>query len=191
MPALSGRECGLRDLLLRITTLSYRARCARKDKCRFPIAALLLGQGKQNRCHPKGDGRARRAPTRREQQRPRGVESTLLVAWSKWAAGGKRDLLLRAMRALICGSKCHESSGRCLPACSYPKENGVIRKRGETSCLPSCVPAAHSRECAVMNWHTRRAEVMNRASLARRGRGPGQLLLQLCGSSPYQSCQNC
>ena len=101
-----------------------------------------------------------RAPTRREPQRPRGVESTLLVAWSKWAAGGKRDLLLRAQRALICGSKCRKSSGRCLPACSYPKENGVIRKRGETSCLPSCVPAAHSREYAVMIWHTRRAEVV-------------------------------
>ena len=76
MPALSGRECGLRGrtahkrrgnlrfpLLLRITTLSYRARCARKDKCRFPIAARLFGQGKQNRCHPKGAG-ARCAPLR-------------------------------------------------------------------------------------------------------------------------------
>ena len=39
-----------------------------------------------------------------------------------------------------------------------PKGKGVIRKRGETSCLPSCVPAAHSREYAVMIWHTRRAE---------------------------------
>ena len=48
-----------------------------------------------------------------------------------------------------------------------PKRKGMIRKRGETSCLPSCVPAAHSREYAVMIWHTRRAESWPRpASLA-------------------------
>ena len=99
----------------------------------------------------------------------------------------------------------------------------MIRKRGETSCLPSCVPAAHSREYAVMIWHTRRAEVVNRASLARRvvapygevlqaasysrarnarpyeiwtqrlarrGRGPGQLLLPLRGNSPSRALRN-
>ena len=171
MPALSGRECGLRGrlahkrrgnlrfpLLLRITTLSYRARCARKDKCRFPSATRLPGQGKQNGCHPKGAG-ARCAPLRRgNSKRPRGVEPPLLVVFSRWAAETLPLRTLRAQRALICGSKCRKSSGRCLPACSYPKENGVIRKRGETSCLPSCVPAAHSREYAVMIWHTRRAE---------------------------------
>ena len=47
-----------------------------------------------------------------------------------------------------------------------PKGNGVIRKRGETLCLPSCVPAAHSREYAVMIWHTRRAEVVAQASFS-------------------------
>ncbi len=82
-------------------------------------------------------------------------------------ADGRRYLLLRAQRVLICGSKCRKSLGRYLYTCSYPKGNGVIRKRGETSCLPSCVPAAHSREYAVMIWHTRRAESWPRpASLA-------------------------
>ena len=64
-----------------------------------------------------------------------------------------------------------------------PKGKGVIRKRGETSCLPSCVPAAHSREYAVMIWHTRRAEVVNRASLARRVVAPYGEVLQAASYS--------
>ena len=89
-----------------------------------------------------------------------GWQLPFLLLFSSWAAGTLTSRTLRAQRALICGSKCRESSGRCLPACSHPKGNGVIRKRGETLCLPSCVPAAHSREYAVMIWHTRRAEVV-------------------------------
>ena len=89
-----------------------------------------------------------------------GWQLPFLLLFSSWAAGTLPLRTLRAQRALICGSKCRESSGRCLPACSHPKGNGVIRKRGETLCLPSCVPAAHSREYAVMIWHTRRAEVV-------------------------------
>ena len=41
------------------------------------------------------------------------------------------------------------------------KEGVVIRKRQREPWFPSsCVPAAHSRECIGMNWHTRRAEVV-------------------------------
>ena len=42
------------------------------------------------------------------------------------------------------------------------KEGVVIRKRrgNQIGSPSSCVPAAHSRECAGMNWHTRRAEVV-------------------------------
>ena len=35
--------------------LSFRARCARKGKQHFAPAAQLLGQGKQNGCHPRTD----------------------------------------------------------------------------------------------------------------------------------------
>ena len=80
------------------------------------------------------------------------------------AAGRKRDLLLRAQRAL--------------------KEGVVIRKRrGNLGSPSSCVPAAHSREYAVMIWHTRRAEVMNRASLARRVVAPYGEVLQAASYS--------
>ena len=56
--------------------------------------------------------------------------------------------------------------GQTLKRLLPPKGKGVIRKRGETSCLPSCVPAAHSREYAVMIWHMRRAEVVAQASFS-------------------------
>ncbi len=67
-----------------------------------------------------------------------GWQLPFLLLFSSWAAGTLPLRTLRAQRALICGSKCRKSSGRCLPACSHPKGNGVIRKRGETLCLPSC-----------------------------------------------------
>ena len=113
-----------------------------------------------------------------------GWQLPFLLLFSSWAAGTLTSRTLRAQRALICGSKCRESSGRCLPACSHPKGNGVIRKRGETLCLPSCVPAEHSRKYAVMIWHTRRAEVVNRASLARRGVAPYEIPRQFTFSRP-------
>ena len=75
-------------------------------------------------CHPRGSAL------------PRGVESALLVALGKWVAGALVLRTLRAKRALICGSKCRKSSGKCLSACSPPKGKGVIRKRGETLVSP-------------------------------------------------------
>src|SRR5699024_8941651 len=38
--------------------------------------------------------------------------------------------------------------------------------RGNLGSPSSCVPAAHSRECIGMNWHTRRAEVVAQASFS-------------------------
>ena len=59
-----------------------------------------------------------------EQQRHRGVTPALLVVFCKWAAETLPLRTLRAQRALICGSKCRESSGTYLCACSRPKEMG-------------------------------------------------------------------
>ena len=42
---------------LPINPIPFRARCARKSKSRFARAARLLGQGKQNFCHPRGRAR--------------------------------------------------------------------------------------------------------------------------------------
>ena len=44
--------------------LSFRARCARKGKSRFPSAARLSGQGKQNGCHPRNRAPGSSRPTR-------------------------------------------------------------------------------------------------------------------------------
>ena len=72
---------------------SFRARCARKSKSLFPPAARLVGQGKQNRCHPWGRARNARPyeiwtqylARRGRRALRRGVVTALLVAWSKWA----------------------------------------------------------------------------------------------------------
>ena len=138
-----------------------RARCARKVRNAKASAAHFPQETRRGGLHPS----LRRA--RRPRRVISGVAPVLLTLWGSRAAGGKRDLPLRAQRAL--------------------KEGVVIRKRqGEPCGSPSsCVPAAHSRECAGMNWHTRRAEVVNRASLARRGRRAlrdGPALLITCGS---------
>ena len=69
-----------------------------------------------------GGGRAMRAPTKREQQRTRGVEPALLIVFSRWAVGTLVLRTLRAQRALICGSKCRNSLGMHLCACFRPKE---------------------------------------------------------------------
>ena len=98
--------------LLANQPLSLRARCARKSKYSFPIAAHFPYQGKQNGCHPRGAG-AQCAPLRQaERCVPVVGVLPLLVAFRKWAAESLPLRTLRAQRALICGSKCRKSSGR-------------------------------------------------------------------------------
>ena len=100
--------------LLRITTPSFRARCARKGKSRFPPAARLPQRVSRTGATPEMTRRGRRA------LRSEGWSPPLLVSWGKWAAEALALRTLRAQRALICGSKCHNSLGTYLCACSHP-----------------------------------------------------------------------
>ena len=102
--------------------LGRAARAGVSDAFRLPPNCCCDRHGID--CHPRGSAL------------PRGVESALLVALGKWVAGALVLRTLRAKRALICGSKCRKSSGKCLSACSPPKGKGVIRKRGETLVSP-------------------------------------------------------
>ena len=84
-----GQEGGNQGFPLLVNhPLSFRARCARKSKSRFPSATRLPGQGKQNGCHPKGAG-ARCAPLREG-------NSNAPVGWNLpfllFLAGGRRKL---------------------------------------------------------------------------------------------------
>ena len=137
VPAHRRRECGLRgrtagkreettsvSSLLSIPLFPFRARCARKGKCRFPVAARLLMRQAWYGCHPRG------SPL------PRGVESALLVALGKWAVNILALRTLRAKRALICGSKCRKSWTNILAPAHTEKGKGVIRERGETLVSP-------------------------------------------------------
>ena len=89
-----------------------------------------------------------------------GVATAILVAFLQ-LGGGNFDVthLARAARPYL-RQQMPRIFGHLPMRLLPPKGNGVIRKRGETLCLPSCAPAAHSREYAVMIWHTRRAEVV-------------------------------
>ena len=98
--------------------------------------------------------------------RPTGWNPTF--AYPLGRPGGNRKVPLTFTRAArpYLRQQMPQIFGQTLKRLLPPKGKGVIRKRGETSCLPSCVPAAHSREYAVMIWHMRRAEVVAQASFS-------------------------
>ena len=128
--------------LLRITTPSFRARCARKSKSLFPFAARLVGQGKQNGCHPRNGAPSRgpgqlllplrgNSPSRALR---RGVASALLVAFGRWAAETLALRTLRAKRAL--------------------KGKWVIDKREETDLVSSLLPAVRPRRPRIFSYES-------------------------------------
>ena len=116
-PRFTG-ECGLRGrlahkrrgnqngspCLLRITTPSFRARCARRSKSLFCCAARLPQRVSRTGATP--EQQARIARTR---QRPVGWYPSFLLLMADERQGGRSHLPLRAKRALICGSKCRKS----------------------------------------------------------------------------------
>ena len=111
-------ECGLRGrlahkrrgnqngspCLLRITTPSFRARCARRSKSLFCCAARPPQRVSRTGATP--EQQARIARTR---QRPVGWYPSFLLLMADGRQGGRSHLPLRAKRALICGSKCRKS----------------------------------------------------------------------------------
>ena len=116
---------------------SFRARCARKSKSRFPSAARRPQRVSRTGATPEMTRRGRRALRG-------GVATAILVAFQQ-LGGGKFGVvhLARAARPYL-RQQMPRILGGDLCICSYPKGNGVIRKRGETSFLPSCAPAARS-----------------------------------------------
>ena len=90
--------------LLRITTPSFRARCARKSKSLFCCAARPPQRVSRTGATP--EQQARIARTR---QRPVGWYPSFLLLMADGRQGGRSHLPLRAKRALICGSKCRKS----------------------------------------------------------------------------------
>ena len=90
--------------LLRITTPSFRARCARKRKSLFCCAARPPQRVSRTGATP--EQQARIARTR---QRPVGWYPSFLLLMADGRQGGRSHLPLRAKRALICGSKCRKS----------------------------------------------------------------------------------
>ena len=90
--------------LLRITTPSFRARCARRSKSLFCCAARPPQRVSRTGATP--EQQARIARTR---QRPVGWYPSFLLLMADGRQGGRSHLPLRAKRALICGSKCRKS----------------------------------------------------------------------------------
>ena len=200
MPALSGRECGLRGrlahkrrgnlrfpLLLRITTPSYRARCARKDKCRFPTAARLFGQGKQNRCHPKGAG-ARCAPLREGNRNAPVVWNLPFLLLGVSGRQVERGTCFCARSAPLFAAA-NAANLRVETYTSAPAQ----RKRGDSQegrnfVSPLlCACGAQPRICRYDLAYTAR-RVVNRASLARRVVAPYEIPRQFTFSRPTERC---
>ena len=119
-------------LLLRITTPSFRTRCARKGKCRFLAAAQLRGQGKRNCCHTIS-GRALRAPTERDAAALPWGDNFPSCCFQKMG-GGNLDVT-------------HLARG------ARPKRKGVDWQEGENRrCSPSCPQCGRAgRENTVMS----------------------------------------
>ena len=90
-------------------------------------------------CHPRGSTLSR------------GVELALLVALGKWAAGTLALRTLRASARPYLRQQMPQIFGLTPMYLLLPKGKGVIRKRGETSCLPS------SRAAASVHASNRRA----------------------------------
>ena len=90
--------------LLRITTPSFRARCARRSKSLFCCAARPPQRVSRTGATP--EQQARIARTR---LRPVGWYPSFLLLMADGRQGGRSHLPLRAKRALICGSKCRKS----------------------------------------------------------------------------------
>ena len=141
-PARRGRARGGQPKvfpLLSITLFpSGRAARARvSDAFRLPPNCCCDRHGID--CHPRGSAL------------PRGVESALLVALGKWAAGTLALRTLRASARPYLRQQMPQIFGQMPMYLLLPKGKGVIRKRGETSCLPS------SRAAASVHASNRRA----------------------------------
>ena len=106
------------------------ARARVSDAFRLPPNCCCDRQGIG--CHPRGSAL------------PRGVESALLVALGKWAAGTLALRTLRASARPYLRQQMPQIFGQMPMYLLLPKGKGVIRKRGKTQFVPSCAPAARS-----------------------------------------------
>ena len=80
-----------------------------------------------------------------------GWQLPFLLLFSSWAAESLVLRTLRAQRALICGSKCRNSLGTYLCACSHPKGKGMIDKKGKTLVSPF-LPAVRPRRPRIRSY---------------------------------------
>ena len=142
--------------LLANQPLSLRARCARKGKCSFPIAAHFPYQGKQNGCHPRGAG-AQCAPLRQaERCVPVGgvlpflllLESGRRKVW-RYAPCARSAPLFAAANAINLWPHTYAS------ALSQRKWGDSQEGRNFVSPL-LCARRAQRHFLPVMNWHTLR-----------------------------------
>ena len=78
-------------LLLRITTPSFRTRCARKRKWRFPVATQAPEKGKQNSSHP-GMRRSRFSRRGAQCAPVYGVAIVSLTLFTQLGGKGKMEL---------------------------------------------------------------------------------------------------
>ena len=142
--------------LLANQPLSLRARCARKSKYSFPIAAHFPYQGKQNGCHPRGAG-AQCAPLRQaERCVPVGgvlpflllLESGRRKVW-RYAPCARSAPLFAAANAINLWPHTYAS------ALSQRKWGDSQEGRNFVSPL-LCARRAQRHFLPVMNWHTLR-----------------------------------
>ena len=141
--------------LLANQPLSLRARCARKSKCSFPIAAHFPYQGKQNGCHPRGAG-AQCAPLR---QAERCVPVGGVLPFLLLLESGRRKVWRYAPRARCAPLFAAANAANLrvgLNCLLSPKRKWGDSQEGRNFVSPLlCARRAQRHFLPVINWHTR------------------------------------
>ena len=136
--------------LLRITTPSFRARFARKGKYSFPAAARLPYQGKRNGCRPRARARNARPYDGLNGASPWGGICPSCCFGQMGGGNLGVTHLARVARPYL-RQQMPQLFGYAPMRLLPPKGNGVIRKRGETSCLPSCARGGRAGRIFIRN----------------------------------------